>query len=241
MLWSAVLVAVSVSVAPGDAAAAARAGLVEALTASSELWYFLALALYFPLARLTRRVPPAVQLGVAAVAFVLTAGGVVRTGSWGADHVLQLYVFFLAGLHLRPAVLARARRASAGRCLLLAVLWAGLAALIRFGTSSGSLVFVVLPPVGVLLVIELAALLGERGWLRGLRRIGRATLPVYVLHPLLLLVAGAALAGVRVAGLPLPVQAAAVAAATALVAAASLAVGRLLVRVPWLVGLPRRR
>lgn len=151
-----------------------------------ELWFIWALALFFVVAKLTARVPRAVQLGVsAAVAMVALAG--VFDVNVGWNGFAKYYFFFLAGIYLKPVVI---RFGEVSRWWLLALVLAGWAAI------SAALVLLDLRGIvglyflncvaGVFGGVVLSRLL-QRVTL--LRHLGRNTLPIYLTHtPLILLI-----------------------------------------------------
>ena len=247
LLWSAILIATVTVLAlatgkpVGDAAGGA---LHDALFADGVLWYFAALAVFFTVARLTRRLPVAAQFAGALVLAVVAATDVLPIPSWGVDHMLSSYVWFLAGWHGRARAEAFAARATPVRCLALAGGWLAGGALLRLADPSGRALVALLPLVAVPLAISLAAVVTRRFDVARLRTLGRHTLPVYVLHPVVIavLVAGlGALTPRPLADLPLPVQALLVLVGLVAVTAASWGAWRALHRVTWLFALPAPR
>ncbi|MEV1330466.1 acyltransferase [Micromonospora costi] len=232
---------------PTDRATSAS-GLLEQLTVTpSNLWYLYALALYVAIAKVLRRVPPAVVLVPAAALSAVAAAGLLDTpGNRGG--LYQNLVFFLAGLHLRPQIERLAATATRRRLVLTACAYA-LALAVMAGTGAQRW-FGVWPLVSVVAVafgVTAAARLCHRPTLgRPLARLGRTTLPVYVIHmPVLALLHGllaAPLSGLGPAGQGLVVLGYPI-LLTALVIGLSLAVHRGLTAVgaSWLFDLPRRR
>jgi uncharacterized membrane protein YcfT len=223
----------------------ARAGsaleLLEQLTITpSNLWYLLALAVYFTVAKAVRRVPTALVLGPALLLSSIAAAGLVATpGNRGG--LLQNLVFFLAGLRLRPLVerLATAgwrRTAAFGSAYtMMMVLMVGLGAQRWFG------VWPVVSTVAAVFGITAAAQVAK--WDRAgraLAALGRRTLPIYVIHmPVLALLHAATVDALSAAGPALQVALAVVepVAMTALVTAVCLGLHRVL-RTTWLFDRP---
>ncbi|WP_244200402.1 acyltransferase family protein [Micromonospora arborensis] len=219
-------------------------GLLAQLTVTpSNLWYLYALALYFVLAKVLRRVHPAVLIAAAGVLSAIAAVGLLDTPGNRAG-VYQNLVFFLAGLHLRPYVQRWAATASRRRLVWTFALYAVALAAVAAGAGRwlgvGLLVSLAAVAFGVTAAAQVADLPRIGGALAGL---GRRTLPVYVIHmPVLALLhrllAGpvADLAGsgraVLVVGYPVLL--------TAAVLALSLALhrGLLAARASWLFDLP---
>ncbi len=144
-----------------------------------ELWFIWALALYFILAKLTRRIPVPLQIGVAAAASVFALSG-WDTRSPGWDGGVKYYAFFLVGLYWRELVIrvgATPRKAALGAVF---VLWAVVAVgLWAAGLREVLGLYFVNCVLGVLAGIGLSRVLA--GW-AGLRSLGSKTLPVYVAH-----------------------------------------------------------
>ncbi|MDA3645902.1 acyltransferase family protein [Saccharopolyspora indica] len=155
----------------------------------SNLWYLYALALYFAVAKLTRRVPAPVVL-VAAFALSAAASAELIPLPGDREGVYQNLVFFLAGLHGKPIVERVAATAGWLRFFAIAVPYLGVLALIQhfdaktwFGLwPAASFIAVFLGVTAAGLVTRWSALTGA------LAGLGRRTLPIYVVHmPLLAL------------------------------------------------------
>ena len=163
--------------------------VVAELTISpTNLWYLLALALYFVVARSTRRVPTTWLLGAALLLSAVAAAHLVPVpGNRG--QVMQNLVFFLAGLRLRPWLEAYARTATPRRAILAALAYAtGLVGMALLGAQQW---FGVWPVVSVLATssgIATAVVVSRHlaRTTRVLSGLGGRTLPIYVMHlPLL--------------------------------------------------------
>jgi uncharacterized membrane protein YcfT len=207
--------------------------LAAELTVSpTNLWYLLALGLYFPLAKACRRVPM-VWLLAAAAALAVAAASHLIPNAGNRWQVLQNLVFFLAGSRLAPLLHGLADRPVRGR---LALLIAGSA------TASGLLAALHAQawPGAQTAVSAAAAVTGicaagavARRFPRIARPVaslGRRTLPVYVLHLPLLAALDALVRPVvqRVAAGSTVLAAVEPAVLAALVVALSLAAHRLL-------------
>ena len=162
--------------------------LAELTISPTNLWYLLALALYFGVARSVRRVPtPWLLAGAFLLSAVAAAHLVPVPGNRG--QVLQNLVFFLAGLRLRPVIETFARSTTVGRTAAVGLAYgAGLGAMALLGAQRW---FGVWPVVSVLATSfgVLAAVVVSRhltGTTRLLAALGGRTLPIYVMHlPLL--------------------------------------------------------
>lgn len=196
--------------------------VIPALTALGrprlELWFIWALALFFVVARLTRKVPPWVQLTVAGLgAAVALSGWETASPAWSGS--VKYYAFFLAGLHLREVVL---RIGSSRRRVVLvaaALVWAAVSVgLWRYGLREVPGLYFVNCVLGIVAGIALARVLAR---FEVLRSIGSQTLPIYLAHtPVIIAVAVllhlAGLTGGLVVVVALPLLLAVFAIATAL-------------------------
>ncbi|MFB6721066.1 acyltransferase family protein [Kribbella sp. NPDC056345] len=156
----------------------------------SNLWYLYALALYFLVARATRRVPPWVVLGLA---FLLSATASAELVPVPGDRagVYQNLVFFLAGIYGKTLIEKLAAQASWLRLALIAVPYAVLLAVVAlFDAKTWFGLWPLVSGVAILLGVTAAGLVTR--WERlsnGLASIGRRTLPIYVIHmPVLALI-----------------------------------------------------
>jgi uncharacterized membrane protein YcfT len=188
-VWLAIHTAV-LPVAPDLPTERARSvlGFVEQLTITpSNLWYLYALALYFVVAKLTRRLPVWAVLVPAAALSAVAAAGLVPTPS-DRGGCYQNLVFFLAGLHFRPRIERLAQTATRRRLWLAGGAYAvALAVMASLRAQEWLGVWPAVTPLAVVFGVTAAArvprwpALTER-----LVRLGRVTLPIYVIHmPLL--------------------------------------------------------
>ncbi|MET8204024.1 acyltransferase [Micromonospora taraxaci] len=232
---------------PTDRATSAL-GVLEQLTITpSNLWYLYALAVYFTIAKATRRAPWALVLAPAGVLSAVAAAGLLDTpGNRGG--LYQNLVFFLAGLYLRPRIQQWAQTAGRRRLLLTSGSYVlALAAMAAAGAQQWFGVWPAVSVVAVIFGITAAAQLAHWSALsKPLASLGRITLPIYVVHmPVLALLhrlllvpvseLGASAQGLIVLGYPVLL--------TGLVIGLSLAVhrGLLAVRAGWLFALPGPR
>ncbi|MBP2707519.1 acyltransferase family protein [Microbispora sp. RL4-1S] len=252
--------------APGFGTARARdlGELLGQLTVTpSNLWYLYALALYFPIAKATRRLPGSLVTAAALALSAATAAGVLETPGDRGGVYANLF-FFLAGARFRPLIERLVATATTRRLLLTAAAYGtALAATAVAGARTWPGVW---PAVCVLATVfgltaaarvarveqvEQVAGVARRPWpARALARLGRTTLPVYVLHMPLLALLDLALTGPlsAVARLSTPPAVRVLVAAgepvvvTALLVGLCLALHRVLLRAGarWLFDLPRR-
>ena len=159
-------------------------GLIKGLLLSPveprfELWFIWALALFFLVARATRRIPPVVQLSVAAVlsAVGLTLWPELNTGWSGSE---KYFFFFLAGLYCRRVVLGFAEKTRPAVLALVFLAWATASvAMFELGLRGLPGVYFLNCLLGVAGGIAVSR--GLAGW-AALARLGRQTLPVYLAH-----------------------------------------------------------
>lgn len=164
--------------------------LRQLVVPGTTLWYVFALAVYIAVLGALHRVHPAVVLGGAAVLMVVTHATTDSDQVW--SKVPELMVFFALGVHaagplrrlaaaarplwLPPAAAAAVAATAAGRLAGGHAVAEALVALVR-GTA-----FLVLALLLVALVVRWAP--ARRLGLA----LGRRTLPVYVIHPLVIAV-----------------------------------------------------
>lgn len=151
-----------------------------------ELWFIWALALFFVIAKATRRVPIVVQLAVTGIvsAVGLTIWLNTTTGLTGSA---KFYFFFLGGLYLRSVIVSFSSARPLVRWTVLTV-WAAVSVtLFVFGLRGLPAVYFLNCVLGVFAGVALSRLLSRVGLLR---RLGTQTLPIYLAHtPIAILIA----------------------------------------------------
>ncbi|WP_279291749.1 acyltransferase family protein [Microbacterium proteolyticum] len=153
------------------------------------LWFLFALVLYITLLRFARSTPTWAVLGLAGGLSVAAAYDVVPTGDNPIWRSIALYLFFFAlGVRGAPAWKALAAHARAWWAVPAVILIPAAFALFRVVPSAGSgLARVILSTVCVVACVVIASSLARSVVLSSpLVAVGRRTLPVYVLHALLL-------------------------------------------------------
>lgn len=163
--------------------------LVSPVWPTSGLWFLYALILYTVLAKLTARLPRWLVLAAAAVISVAAAADVIPTGGNGVWRSIALYLFFfLLGVHGRTVLFALADRSRAWWAIPAALVVP--AAMLVYSRVPGLVApaaRVILSVVCVLAVVVIAATVARARILRvPLTYIGTRTLPIYVVHTLLL-------------------------------------------------------
>ena len=173
------------------------AAFIEAITISPpNTWYLYALALCFLLARALRRVPSwAVLVPAAALTVLVASGGIDIVSNRGS--LLSNILFFFIGARFAPAIRRFTARPRPVLALLLTVGYAGLYGGMRFldvATVPG--VWPLVSLAGVAMGLSIAPLLPAVPVLgRWLSRLGRHTLPVYLLHMPILVIVDALVVG----------------------------------------------
>jgi uncharacterized membrane protein YcfT len=206
-------------------------------TAQDDHWFFYALAVFFGLALLLSRLPGWLH---AAIALLLALPGLLDWGrASGITAIDQLwyYAFFAFGAGRSAQLWALAPRLGNWPALLGAgLLWAvATRYAVRIdpllGTPIAAALALLAVPAGLGLAVRLAVLGGPVA--RGLILVGRNTLPIYVLHPLVMRVF------FLVFQRPEPAPRAAwVLLATAVAVGVSYLIGRAVGWIPGLFGLP---
>lgn len=216
---------------------AVRNTLLTFIEPQFELWFIWALAIFFVAAKVLRRVPPAVQLVLAAALSVLAffAWDSVTDG-WA--NAAKYFFFFLLGLYLRRWILRAASLPLWAAAPVLGLWFAVAWSVNAFALRQLPGVYVGTCLLGIAAGIALARLL-ER--VAPLRVLGKRTLPIYLAHTpvivlvtiaLLLIPGGTAFAGWAAPVLPVLAGAVAVVAALALERAARRAPWRYLLEPP---------
>lgn len=147
----------------------------------AELWFLWALAVFFAIARATRRLPRVPQLAVAAAVAAVSLSDIFPA-TMGWNGVPRFYVFFLLGLHHRDVLLWLADRLSAARSLGMVLVAVWLAA------ASATVMLDLDLHLGVGLAVRLAGLAAgvviavALAGSRLLRYLGSRTLSIYLAH-----------------------------------------------------------
>lgn len=159
--------------------------LIEFATINpTNLWYLYALAMYFTVARLVRRVPP---IWVLTAAFLVSAAAAshLLTDPSNRAQVFQNLFFFLAGLYGREVLEGLAHRSN-GRLVAacLTVYAASVAAMYALGAETWFGVWPVVSIFATLFGLTAAALVARRArrTTATLAFLGQRTLPIYVIH-----------------------------------------------------------
>jgi uncharacterized membrane protein YcfT len=164
-------------------AAGVQTALLGLIDPPGSMWFIYLLPIFLVSAKLLRRVPPALVLGVAIALQTVSVMGYVNTGWVLVDEFALRGVFFYTGWYLAPQVFAYAgwlrQRPwiTAGALLIWAV---AEQAAVSAGISTWPGVSLVLGWVGALAVIALATLMARAAWTLPVRYAGEHSLVVYL-------------------------------------------------------------
>jgi uncharacterized membrane protein YcfT len=185
LLWTIgyIVMLTSIGAIDRDEAFTAEAHLwvTQSVTASSALWYLLALPVFFLSARALRRIALPVQLVGAGALSIVFSTGLMQTGLWGPDHMADDFVYFLMGCYFSPVIRSVAARVDWRPTAILGIAWVGPCVFLN-APPWESLGNAFLPLLAVPFTLTLAALLARQCWTGPLIWLGRNTLPVYVMH-----------------------------------------------------------
>lgn len=158
--------------------------LSQLLISPTNLWYLFALGLYFLVAWLTKSVPAPVMIFIALVLSATASTGLIPDEN-NRVQVLQNLVFFVAGSRFRPEIEAFARMMTWKRFVLMGLAYGVVFTLVE--TTDTFAAFGVRPLLagwaaafGIGLAAHLCAVCRPIADVLG--RLGRSTLPIYVMH-----------------------------------------------------------
>lgn len=156
-----------------------------------ELWFIWALALFFVTARALRRVPPWIQLATSGLLAAVALSWFTMwfpSGNTGWLGLARYFFFFLVGLLLRERILRLSTRVSPTVLVIGFVAWltAAVAGSILDWAGAVPGYYFATCLLGLVAGLGLARVLSRWG---GVRRLGAQTLPVYVTHTSIILVA----------------------------------------------------
>jgi uncharacterized membrane protein YcfT len=143
------------------------------------LWFIYLLPVFFVVAKATRRMPPLVIWGGAA----LLEMAHLATGWTVIDEFCARFVYFYSGYLFADQVFAWSDRARARPALALAGLaaWALInGGLVEFGVSEWPLISLVLGLAGAGAIVTLGTLLAQAHWLNFLRYCGEHSIVIYL-------------------------------------------------------------
>lgn len=185
VLWMVLRAAWFGLVLPSPRQSPGPAELVQRLWLPEAGWFLVTLGVFFVLARAVARVPSWAVLATTVVISAAAYEEWLRTDNPAWDGALRYACFFLLGVRGRDQVFALARGATPARIAAVVGLWAAVwIVLDAAGLRSVVGVHTALRLGGVAAGVCLAVACARSA---GLRRLGRATLPVYLAHQLVVL------------------------------------------------------
>jgi uncharacterized membrane protein YcfT len=154
----------------------------------SYLWFLYALALFAVLSKATRRVHPVIQILVAGAVAMCTPE--LDLG-WPWNDILHTYVFYLVGMYAAPWIHRLARLRSLPVILGATAVYTAVGLWIynnndHFNLGLNGPVKVCLASVGIIAVISAVSALEGSPLLRPLIAVGSRTLPVFIMHIMVL-------------------------------------------------------
>jgi len=173
--------------APADLSAALLRLLASPLRPTGELWFIWALAVFYVLTRALRGVPVRVQVAAAValsavwvtVAPALVSEDILAVIGVGWNGLVSYAAFFALGLAL-PNARARVASLSLTTAVVVAGLWiTAVSVLSVVGLTATPILAFVVKLSGLAGGVCLARLAQSWGFLR---RVGRATMPLYLMH-----------------------------------------------------------
>ncbi|NLG54557.1 MAG: acyltransferase family protein [Rhodococcus sp.] len=216
--------------------------LEAALRPDSGMWFIYALAVFTVAARALRSVSPPTQLAAAVALAVVSPE--LEFDSWAWHNMLSYFVFFLLGAYLAPLAHRVATGSTVPRMAAVVAIFAGVSMIFRDSDvlRSYTIATIALSMLGLVTGVLLMGRIGELRVLEPLRWLGRRTLPVFLMHEIVL---GTVIAGLLGIGVGLAVGQripAGPLVVTAIAVAASVGIHRVVLRArqPWLFTLPDR-
>lgn len=151
---------------------------------TSYLWFLWALALFAIASKAMHRVPPVVQIALAAA---INVSAPFATVSWSWDFVSKMYVFYLLGIYGAPWIFRMVDRrplgflaASVGAYVAVSM-WI-LTTFPSFNDGNQGVVRLFLSTAGLFAAVNVMAMLQGSVVARPFEKIGRRTLPVFLMH-----------------------------------------------------------
>jgi uncharacterized membrane protein YcfT len=143
------------------------------------LWFIYLLPVFFVVTKATRRAPPFLIWGLAAVLEMMH----FSTGWTAIDEFGARFVYFYTGYLFASQVFAMSDRARAHPRLALAALalWALVnESLVQVGVSEWPLISLSLGLAGACAIVTIGTLLAHAGWLKSLRFCGQHSIVIYL-------------------------------------------------------------
>lgn len=151
---------------------------------TSYLWFLWALALFAILSKATRNVPPAVQIAVAGAINVWAPFAGI---SWSWDFVTKMYVYYLLGIYGASYIFRITDRRPIGflvgsvAAYVVVATWVVLT-FPSFSAGNQGFVRLFLSLAGIFAAVSIMAMLQGTAVAAPFTKIGRRTLPVFLMH-----------------------------------------------------------
>src|SRR5699024_8973288 len=153
------------------------------ISPNQNTWYVYALAVYFLVAWALRRLPAAIQIGLAAVLAVSIDTGLLNATNGAVDRMGQGLVWFMVALHFGPQVRALAPRVRWWHAVLALLVYGLCAGLVDVaGVQGVPFVRLALAALAVLAGCTFAIIISRVTALDWVSALGRRTLGVYLVH-----------------------------------------------------------
>lgn len=162
--------------------------VMQLISADTGLWYLYALVLYFVACKLIQHTasPAVISIGLGVVLH-LASSLLLPPGWWNIASLLDYFFFFALGCYLQPFLARHYVQCNIKRLLVTGALTvAALGITWKLSAMEAPGVKLVLALLMVSTTIDLFALLTERFRMVLLCDIGQRTLPIYVIHKLLI-------------------------------------------------------
>lgn len=202
---------------------------------ASLYWFLYALALFTLITWMLRRVPRWALVAASGVVSTLFTAGIIETGTVAWNRVGALLFFFAVGVCFSREIIAAMGRATY-RSLIVSILAYAVVVAVLFvfrGATRLPLVVLTAQCVSVVAVLLVSKQLARIGSLRWVSSAGRQSLPIYLVH--ILVIPPLALAvGMLSPTWPAVVNIAVAVAVTALAVLAGFGLAAIGPKVPWL-------
>ncbi|GAA1838305.1 acyltransferase family protein [Agromyces salentinus] len=173
--------------------------LLIAVWPSSSYWFIYALFLFTLGVWLLRKVPPALQIGAAAVLSALVTSGILDTNNIGWNRVGGLFVFFVVGALYSRKLFELVNRARPWMLLVAFLAFAGIVAgLILFGLRAVPGGVLLGQVAAVIFGILLSTYLVRVRPLGFVSTLGAASLQIYLFHLYVIVVISAIIAAIGI-------------------------------------------
>lgn len=149
---------------------------------STSLWYLYGLVLYFLIARITRRVPLWILLLTATL--ISVAGTSFLEGT--TQYISRSLVFFIIGCRWPEVVRRFTTKARWSTTILTGIAYAAVCALALWAGQKTLGVLMASSLVGIYMALQISTLLAHRRIGQPIQFLGRNTLAIFVLHPIIL-------------------------------------------------------